>query len=189
MNVEKSFSPAPSEVMKRDTAKTVIAAIFSIYFLWCAYDPPNAVFMHLINTPIHEAGHVFFRILGEFMGIAGGSLFQTIVPMIFFGYFVWNKKPFSASIVLFWVGNNFLDVYVYANDAVVMQLPLLSGVTGSEGGFHDWNYLLIKTGLLNHTVFVAKMIRFSGTVITIAAILGSFVFARKGEEIISDIEL
>lgn len=174
--------------MQRDTAKTVFAAVASLYFLWCAYVPENAIFMHLINTPIHEAGHVFFRILGEFMGIAGGSLFQIIVPMVFCGYFIWHKKYFSASIVLFWVGNNFLDVYVYANDAVVMQLPLLSGLTGSEGGFHDWNYLLTETNLIGQTALIAKMLRFTGTVITFAAVVGSFVFARKGEEILSEME-
>lgn len=178
-----------SENMPRDTTKTVIAALATIYFLWCAYAPENAVFMHLVNTPIHEAGHVFFRILGEFMGIAGGSLFQIVVPIVFCGYFVYHKKPFSASIVLFWVGNNFLDVYVYASDAVVMQLPLLSGVTGSEGGFHDWNYLLTETGLLGHTVLIAKIIRTIGTLITLAAAAGAFLYAVKGEEILSDVDL
>jgi hypothetical protein len=174
--------------MQRDTTKTIIAALFSIYFLWCAYAPENSVFMHLVHTPIHEAGHVFFRLFGEFMGVAGGSLFQVIVPLVFFGYFIWHKKPFSASIVLFWVGSSILDVYVYANDAVVMQLPLLSGVTGSEGGFHDWNYLLTETGLLNSTLLVAKIIRFAGTLVILAAIIGAFLFANKGEEIVSDME-
>ncbi|MGI9034823.1 MAG: hypothetical protein ACR2GD_02175 [Pyrinomonadaceae bacterium] len=172
-----------------DTIKIIIAAVFTIYFLWCACAPENVFFMHLINTPIHEAGHVLFRPFGEFLGVAGGSLFQIIVPLVFFGYFVWNKKPFSASIVLFWVGENFLDVYVYANDAVVMQLPLLSGVTGSEGGFHDWNYLLTAMNLLDKTALVAKIIRFTGTLIIIAAAIGAFVFARKGEAIVSDTEL
>lgn len=173
----------------RSTPKTIAAVIFTVYFLWCAYAPENAVFMHLINTPIHEAGHVLFRILGEFMGIAGGSLFQIIVPVVFFGYFVYHKKPFSASIVLFWVANNFLDVYVYANDAQVMQLPLLSGLTGSEGGFHDWNYLLTETNLLDKTYLIAKIIRFIGTLLTVAAAVGAFVYARQGEEIITETEL
>jgi hypothetical protein len=175
--------------MQRDTTKTVIAALATFYFLWCAYDPSNAVFMHLVHTPIHEAGHVFFRVLGEFMGIAGGSLFQVIVPIVFFGYFVYHEKPFSASIVLFWVGQSITDVYVYANDAVVMQLPLLSGVTGSEGGFHDWNYLLAETGLLGQTVLIAKFIRLVGTLIILAAAAGAFVYAVKGEKLISDIDL
>lgn len=175
--------------MPRDTAKTVIAVIASVYFLWCAYDPSNAVFMHLINLPIHEAGHIFFRLFGEFMGVAGGSLFQVLVPIVFFGYFVWHKKPFSASIVMFWVGESIVDVYVYANDAVVMQIPLLSGLTGSEGGFHDWNYLLTETGLLDSTPVIAKMIRFAGTIIIFAAIFGALFYARKGEEIVSEMEL
>jgi hypothetical protein len=175
--------------MQRSTPKTVIAAIATIYFIWCAYDPINAVFLHLVYTPLHEAGHVLFIPFGRFMTIAGGSLFQIIVPIVFFGYFVYHKKPFSASIVLFWVGQSFNDVYVYANDAVVMQLPLLSGVTGSEGGFHDWNYLLTETGLLPQTTLVAKVIRFVGNLIILAAIIGSFIFATEGEEIVSEFEL
>ncbi len=172
--------------MPRDPIKMIFAAIFSVYFLWCAYDPMNVIFMHLVHLPIHEAGHIFFRILGEFMGIAGGSLFQVIVPIVFFGYFVWHQKPFSASIVLFWVGSSIIDVYVYANDAVVMQLPLLSGTTGSEGGFHDWNYLLTETGLLGQTALIAKIIRFVGFFVTVAAIIGSFLYAEKGENLSTD---
>ena len=173
----------------RSTTKTIIAAVFTVYFLWCAYAPENAYFPHLINLPIHEAGHILFRILGEFMGIAGGSLLQILIPTIFFGYFVYYKKPFSAAIVLFWIGNNFLDVYVYANDAVVMQLPLLSGLTGAEGGFHDWNYILTETGLLDKTNLIAKLLRFTGTLLTVAAAIGAFVYAREGEEILTDEEL
>ncbi len=104
---------------------------------------------------------------------------KTIAAAVFTVYFlVFYKKPFSASIVLFWVSNNFLDVYVYANDAVVMQLPLLSGLTGAEGGFHDWNYLLTETGLLDDTYLIAKILRFIGTVITVAAATGAFIYAR-----------
>jgi len=173
----------------RSTTKTIIAAVFTVYFLWCAYAPENAYFTHLINLPIHEAGHLLLRIFGEFVGVAGGSLLQIIVPIVFFGYFIRYKKPFSASIVLFWVGNNFLDVYVYANDAQIMQLPLLSGLTGAEGGFHDWNYLLTETGSLDKTHSIAKIFRFTGTLITIAAAAGAFVYATQGEEIVSEIEL
>ena len=175
--------------MQRDTSKTVIAFVAAIYFLWCAYDPSKAVFLHFVHTPIHEAGHVFFRLFGEFMGIAGGSLFQVMVPLAFFVYFVYHRKPFSASIVLFWVGQSITDVYVYANDAAVMQLPLLSGLTGAEGGFHDWNYLLTETNLLNQTTLVAKIIGLRGRLIIFAAIVGSFLYAVKGEEILTDTEL
>ncbi len=173
----------------RSIPKLIIAAVLTVYFFWCAYAPENAYFTHLINLPIHEAGHILFRIFGEFMGIAGGSLLQIIVPIVFFGYFIYYQKPYSAAVVLFWVGNNFLDVYVYAADAQVMQLPLLSGLTGAEGGFHDWNYLLTETNLLDKTYLIAKILRFVGTVITVAAAIGAFVYARQGEEIVSEMEL
>jgi uncharacterized protein YqgC (DUF456 family) len=52
------------------------------------------------------------------MGIAGGSLFQVILPAVFVGYFVWREQYYSAAIVLFWVGQSILNVWVYAADAV-----------------------------------------------------------------------
>jgi hypothetical protein len=70
-----------------------------------------------------------------------------------------------------------------------MQLVLTGGLTGSEGGFHDWNYLLSETGLLAHAVLIAKMIRFAGTLIIIAAAIGSFYYARKGESLVTDTDL
>jgi len=47
----------------------------------------------------------------------------------------YKKKPFSDSIVFFGL-NNSLNVYIYANNAIKMQLPLSSGLAGAEGGFH-----------------------------------------------------
>ncbi len=49
----------------------------SVYFLWIAYAPFDGRFLDLVNLPIHETGHLLFRPLGEFMMVAGGSLFQV----------------------------------------------------------------------------------------------------------------
>jgi hypothetical protein len=149
--------------------KLILAGIFTFYLAWIAYDPMRGSFLDIVDLPIHEAGHLIFRILGEFMGIAGGSLFQVIVPAIFVGYFWWHQKYYSAAIVLFWVGQSILNVYVYAADAVVMQIVLISGLTGSEGSFHDWNYMLNELGLINYTKGIAGMIRLAGTFTIIAA--------------------
>ena len=65
------------------------------------------------------------------MMIAGGSLFQVMFPAVFVGYFIWYEKYYSAAIVLFWVGQSIINVWVYAADAVVMQLVLTSGFTGT----------------------------------------------------------
>jgi hypothetical protein len=157
--------------------KLVFAALLSLYFLSIAYAPLNGSFLDLVDLPVHETGHLLFRLFGEFMMIAGGSLFQVIVPAVFVGYFIWNDKYYSAAIVLFWVGQSVLNVFVYASDAVVMQLVLTSGLTGSEGSFHDWNYLLTETGLINSTKAVAGLIRFLGTLTILAAGIGAIYYS------------
>jgi len=157
--------------------KLIFAVFASIYFLWIAYDPIQGSFLDNVDLPIHETGHLIFRIFGEFMGIAGGSLFQVIFPAVFVGYFIWQRSYYSAAVVLLWVGQSILNVWVYASDAVVMQLVLTSGFTGSEGSFHDWNYLLTATGLINSTKTVAGIIRFVGTVTIITAGAASIYFS------------
>jgi hypothetical protein len=165
--------------MRRDKIKTAFAVILSLYFFSIIYNPFTGSFLDFIDLPIHETGHLLFRPFGEFMMVAGGSIFQVFFPLVFVGYFIWHEKYYSASIVLFWVGQSFINVFIYANDAVVMQLVLTSGMTGSEGGFHDWNYMLNETGLINSTKTVAGFIRFLGSVIIIVASILSIKFAKK----------
>ena len=155
--------------MQTNYPKLIFAVLFSIYFLSIAYLPMNGSFLDMVDLPIHETGHLIFRPFGEFTMIAGGSLFQVMIPAVFVGYFVWNGKYYSAAIVLFWVGQSVLNVFVYAGDAVVMQLVLTDGLTGSEGSFHDWNYLLSETGLINSTKTIANLLRLVGTLTIIAA--------------------
>lgn len=164
--------------------KLVFAILLSIYFLWIAYDPMQGSFLDNVDLPIHETGHLIFGIFGEFIGVLGGSLFQAIVPAAFVGYFWLHGKNYSAAIVLFWVGQSFLNVWVYAADAQVMQLVLLGGLTGSEGSFHDWNYLLDRVGLLDSTKTVAAVIRLVGTLtlISAAVIAAYFSFFHTEEK-------
>ena len=170
--------------MRPNIPKLIFAALLWIYFLWIAWDPMQGSFLDNVDLPIHETGHLLFRPLGEFMMVAGGSLFQVIFPVVFAGYFVWQRSYYSAAIVMLWVGQSILNVWVYASDAVVMQLVLTSGFTGTEGSFHDWNYLLTATGLINSTKTVAGIIRFAGTLTIIIA--GSaavyFSFERPDQE-------
>ena len=155
--------------MKPNIPKLIFAIAATLYVLWIAYDPMQGSFLDNVDLPIHETGHLLFRPFGEFMMVAGGSLFQVIFPIVFVGYFIWQRSFYSAAIVTLWVGQSILNVWVYASDAVVMQLVLTSGFTGSEGSFHDWNYMLTHFGLLDSTKGVAKIIRFAGTVTIIAA--------------------
>ncbi len=149
--------------------KLVFAVLMAIYFVWIALQPMEGSFLDLVDLPIHETGHLLFMPFGEFLMVAGGSIFQIFFPAVFVAYFVWNRKYYSAAIVLFWVGQSIINVWIYASDAVVMQLLLTSGRTGSEGGFHDWNYLLTETGLIDSTVTIAGLIRAGGTLTILAA--------------------
>lgn len=149
--------------------KLVLSVLLSMYFLSIAYDPMQGSFLDIVDLPVHETGHLLFRPFGEFVGVAGGSLFQVLVPCLFAGYFAWREQWYSPAVVLFWVGQSILNVWIYAADAVVMQLVLTSGMTGSEGGFHDWNYMLTETGLLGSAKTVAGVIRAAGTLVIFAA--------------------
>ncbi|MDQ3819731.1 MAG: hypothetical protein M3362_18940 [Acidobacteriota bacterium] len=156
----KDASPAGSKV------KLFVAIVAGAYFLWAAVHPDEWRMIDGVNLVIHEAGHLFFKPLGEFLMIAGGSLLQVIVPLVFAGYFFLNRKYFSCSLVLFWVGESLLNVSVYAADSVLMQLPLLGG----NDSIHDWNYMLDRLGLLGQTAKVAFVIRALGTLFIITAI-------------------
>ena len=173
--------------MRPSFPKLIFAVILTIYFLWIAYAPMLGSFLDLVDLPIHETGHLIFRIFGEFIGVAGGSIFQVLLPAVFVGYFVWKGQYYSAAIVLFWVGQSILNVWVYASDAVVMKLVLTSGFTGSEGSFHDWNYMLTRTGLIGSTKIIAGLIRTLATLVIITAGISSIYYSLyptvSGEEL------
>jgi hypothetical protein len=154
------------KTLSKNPFKLIVACLASLYFLWCAWSM-EWHFIDGVNLLIHEAGHVVFRPFGELLMIAGGSLFQIILPAIFVGYFGWNKKYFSAALVLFWVGESLLYVAIYAGDSMALQLPLVGGE------IHDWNYILGQFGMLKQTTKIAGLIRFLGTLTIIAAAIGS----------------
>ena len=168
--------------MRPNYLKLIFGILLALYCLWIAYDPIQGSFLDNVDLPIHETGHLLFRPFGEFMMVAGGSLFQVIMPLVFVGYFAWRRQFYSAAIVALWVGQSVINVYVYAADAVVMQLVLTSGFTGSEGSFHDWNYLLTATGLLGSTKIVAGIIRVLGTLIIIGGGASAIYYSFSGDE-------
>lgn len=115
-------------------------------------------FLHLINLPFHEAGHVFFAPFGRFLQVLGGTLGQWLVPTIVLCAFVLKGNPFGASVGLWWLGESFLDIAPYMDDARAGQLVLLGGVTGSEvEDYHDWEVLLRKLGWLQHDHRIAQL--------------------------------
>ncbi|HSN03521.1 MAG TPA: hypothetical protein VLS44_00955 [Nitrospira sp.] len=130
-------------------------------------------FLHLINLPFHEAGHLIFSPFGRFMMILGGSLGQVLMPLVCLGTFLLKTRdPFGGSVALWWTAESLMDVAPYINDARAMDLILLGGVTGKETDGHDWNNLLTMLGLLEWDHRLAHLVYSTG----ILLMLGSFVW-------------
>lgn len=115
-----------------------------------------ASLIHLPMVPIHEFGHVLFRPFGEFMMLAGGSLFQVALPLVFGAIFlVKNRDPFAASVMLWWSAIAVMDTAPYIYDARFPQHVLLTGRTGDTGG-HDFIDVLGDLGLLNQAQSIGR---------------------------------
>jgi hypothetical protein len=92
-------------------------------------------FLHGVDQAFHAYGHIMFRPFGERLELLGGSIFQVwapLFPLVFF--MVWHRDNFAASIMLWWCGQNFMDIAVYVADAPLGVLPLMAG----ESARHDW---------------------------------------------------
>lgn len=113
----------------------------------------NFLFIDYLNLLIHEGGHGVFKIFGGFIYTLGGTLMQIIIPLMFVVYYFLTKKKFLTQIFLIWLGENFFNISVYASDARSKKLPLLGG----NKVYHDWNYLLSKTGLLEYDLLIGKI--------------------------------
>jgi hypothetical protein len=133
-------------------------------------------FIHLIisrvNLVFHEAGHIFLGPFGSFIGTLGGSLFQVLIPCLCVFTFLRYGNPFGASVTLWWTGQNFIDMAPYIYDARAQQLILLGGVTGRDApGYHDWNNILSRLGLLNFDHTFGRLSHLVGTGIMILALI------------------
>jgi hypothetical protein len=111
-------------------------------------DLVGASFLHLINLPFHEAGHVLFSPLGSFMMSLGGSLTQVLIPLVCAGVFVRQDDRFAACVCVWWAGQNLIDLAPYIADARALRLVLLGGFTGAQVEGHDWEAILSALGWL-----------------------------------------
>lgn len=99
-----------------------------------------------INLLIHEGGHGIFKFFGKFIYALGGTLAQILIPGMLVVFYLIKRNKIPAQISLIWLGQNLINISVYAADARAQMLPLLGG----KKVYHDWNYLLRETGLLNY---------------------------------------
>lgn len=137
-------------------------------------------FLHGPLLIFHEAGHVVFRLFGEWVMVLGGTLGQLVMPAVMMVALLWKTRdPFGAALAFWLFGVSILDVSPYLYDALDPQLMLLSGRTGEDGG-HDWIYLLRSMGMLRRAHGLGAAVHALGTLVVIAAIgWGALVLKKQ----------
>lgn len=153
-------APAPATTAYARLALTIALAMYGIPSL---LHPEQGRLLDSVDLAIHETGHLVFGPFGEFIGFAGGTLFQLIVPATFVWYFWRRGDRHAATVPLWWVGQNLWNISVYVRDARVQELPLVGG------GEHDWAYLLGRMGWLAHDQGIGKSAHAMGTLVYLIA--------------------
>ncbi len=148
-------------------SRAIIIVIITSYTLYYISTLSDWHFIDNVNLIFHEAGHIIFGFFGETIHMLGGTIMQILVPLIFCSYFYKKGDIFSYSLLLFWLGQNFLNISVYASDAIKMELPLLGG----DNVNHDWNSLLSLFNILKYTDQVAATFYIIGIIILIFALI------------------
>jgi len=155
--------------------RVALLAVFALWGLrlgWMDYRDGEMMtsFIHGPLLVFHEAGHVLFRLFGEWVAVLGGSLFQVLLPLVLSGALLWkNRDPFGASIGLWLAGVSVMDVAPYMYDAWEPRLTLLGGGTGNDS-FHDWIYLFDSMNQLHHAQRTGATAHAVGVAIVLLAI-------------------
>lgn len=155
------------------TARRILSLALLAYGLYDLSDPGRGSLLAGVDLAIHETGHLIFGPFGEFIGFAGGTIFQLLMPAAFVVYFVRRGEPHSASVGLWWVGQNCGHIAVYAADARAQELPLVGG------GEHDWFYLLSATGHLQSDKGIARAFMAAGFLLITGSVMWGFLTAAR----------
>lgn len=160
--IKSFFSDANDWCVGRKWLLRLLLLIFFAYiFIRLISNPDYQSIFKPINLAIHELGHFIFGVFGEFLGIAGGSILQCLVPIISMFMFYFQRDYFAIASSFGWLSTNLYEVATYIADARALELPLVSPFAGNEI-IHDWNYLLEHTGLLLYDTKIAFIVRTFG---------------------------
>lgn len=159
-------------------ARGLLLALLAVWTWRFATHPLNAVvvgdsFLHLINLPFHEAGHIFFAPFGSFLMSLGGSLTQLLVPAVCVVAFVRKPDLFGAAVALWWAGQNLVDLGPYIADARSLSIVLLGGRTGAEVEGHDWEAILSALGWMHRDRQIAMTVHMFGSAIMALSLAGA----------------
>jgi hypothetical protein len=140
---------------------------YGLFLLWkVARRPDIFTPFDFLNLGIHELGHIVCMPLGQWIGIAGGSLAQVAAPLFGVWQFLRQRDYFAAAFSLAWLGESLGNLSVYIGDARRQELPLANLFGGDP--IHDWNYLLGSMDRLQLDIVYAMRVRFLGILCVLA---------------------
>ena len=157
-------------------ARLALSIALALYGLPLMRHPESGSFLDGIDLAIHETGHLVFGPFGEVIAVAGGTLFQLIVPAVFVWYFVRRGDRHAATVPLWWIAQNLWNISVYVRDARVQELPLVGG------GEHDWAFLLGRFGMLAHDQGIGRTVQAIGVGVCLVAVASGIRFAFVTEQ-------
>lgn len=138
-------------------------ALAALFLLLMTDEDGFLIFLDHANLAFHEAGHLFFGILGSTLGLYGGTLGQLVFPVAVTFSFWKQGKPVGCAFGAVWFFQNFLNIARYLADARAQQLPLVGG------GEHDWTNILGRWGVLAYDMKIAAVISAIGWLGMLAA--------------------
>ena len=139
----------------------IACAFYAMFLMQAARGTGALLMIDLVFIPVHEGGHLLFRLFGEFLMVAGGTLLQLGAPLMLAAVFIFQRQVQGTAFCIFFFFEQFLPISTYMADARAQELPLLT-VGDSDEVIHDWNYLFGKLGLLEHDTQIAHAVRVIG---------------------------
>jgi hypothetical protein len=128
-----------------EVKKWLVSFIILLLGGYLVYTRGHYTYLDNFDLIIHEAGHVILQWFGETIYFLGGCIMQIIVPSLLIIFCFYNRLIKSLQFSFALLGQNFINISVYAGDAQTKSLHLF----GPPGAKHDWNFILTKYNILD----------------------------------------
>ncbi|MBZ5564611.1 MAG: hypothetical protein LAP13_19605 [Acidobacteriia bacterium] len=134
---------------------------YGIFLVYALTNKSGYLFIDYVFLPIHEGGHLLFRWFGQTLAVLGGTILQLGVPLALAIYFVFQRQILGTAFTAFFFFENFLNVATYMADSRAQALQYVT-VGNAEYAEHDWAYIFIKLGVLEHDTAIGAFVRVLG---------------------------
>lgn len=102
---------------------------------------------------------------------------QMLIPAMFIVYYIIHRSRFGFQLSLFWLGENLMNISVYAADARAHALPLLGG----SKVYHDWTWLLSHMDLMEYDTLIGDIFFYAGVICFIIVLIAPIIIKKKKE--------